>query len=67
MFYQYVSIQCFVKVRVAQYIEPLSHAAVSITKMGKRLHSKIAVVFSYNARVTIAAKEIHVKAHLLFP
>ena len=52
---QYVSIQRFVKAHVAQYVELLSHTAVSMTKTGKRFHYKIGVVFFYGAGVTIAA------------
>ena len=38
---QYVSKQRFVKAHVAQYVEWLSHAAVSMTKMGKPFRFKI--------------------------
>ena len=44
---QYVAIKRFANVYVAQYVESLSHAAVSMTKMRKRFRNKIGIVFSY--------------------
>ena len=50
----YVSKQRFVSVHVTQYVEPLSHVAVSMTE-----------TFFHNASIAITPKRF--KAHLMFP
>ena len=44
-YYQYASFERFMKAHVGQYVEPLSHAAFSMTKTGKRFHHILELSF----------------------